>query len=96
MEKSPRRNQISAKNAIDQPMVTEGEMHLHHMALAGEPRLRVVFADRSIALGLPIGATLGDVAEWVNDVTRSHNDALVAIDIRMAVSPGLTACDAAH
>jgi hypothetical protein len=56
----------------------------HHTALAGEPRLRVVFANKSIALGLPVGATLGDIAEWVGDRARLHNGSLRSIDVTMA------------
>jgi hypothetical protein len=39
----------------------ESEVHLHQTA--GEPRLRVVFANTSVAMGLPAGSTLGDIAE---------------------------------
>ncbi|WP_425335340.1 hypothetical protein [Rhodoblastus acidophilus] len=51
-------------------------MQFHHAALAGEPRLRVVFANKSIALSLPSGSTLGDIATWVVDRTRLHNGLL--------------------
>jgi hypothetical protein len=50
----------------------------------GEPRLRVVFGGKSIALGLPPGATLGDVADWIGDAARLHNGPLLSIDLRLA------------
>jgi hypothetical protein len=63
-------------------------MQLHQTALAGEPRLRVVFASKSIALGLPTGSTLGDIAEWIGDRAREHNGALRSIDVKMATRRG--------
>jgi hypothetical protein len=62
----------------------ESDMQLHHTARAGEPRLRVVFANTSIAMGLPAGSTLGDIAEWVGDTARLHNGSLRSIDVIMA------------
>lgn len=59
------------------------DMQHHHTPLAGEPRLRVVFANKSIAVGLPDGATLGEVAEWVGDIARRHNGSLRSIDVKM-------------
>ncbi len=59
-------------------------MRLHPSALAGEPRLRVVFANTSVALGLPLGSTLGDIADWVGDSARRHNGQLRSIDVRLA------------
>lgn len=59
-------------------------MKLHQTALGGEPRLRVVFANKSVALGLPSGSTLGDIAAWVGDVARMHNGPLRSIDITMS------------
>lgn len=58
-------------------------MELHRTQHQGEPRLRVVFARKSIALGLPLGATLGDVADWIGDIARLHNGPLVSIDVRL-------------
>ncbi|MGO8738899.1 hypothetical protein [Rhodoblastus sp.] len=71
-------------------------MQLHHTALAGEPRLRVVFADTSIALGLPVGSTLGDVADWVEDIARQHNGSLLSIDVRMAARRNAPALAGTH
>jgi hypothetical protein len=62
----------------------ESEMQYHQTALAGEPRLRVVFANKSVAMGLPAGSTLGDIAEWAGDVARKHNGQLRSIDVKMA------------
>jgi hypothetical protein len=62
----------------------ESDMQLHHRPQTGEPRLRVIFADGSIALGMPVGSTLGDIADWVDDIARRHNDSLLSIDVRMA------------
>jgi hypothetical protein len=56
----------------------------HHHPQAGEPRLRVVFEDTSIALGLPAGSTLGELADRVADIARRHKGSLLAIDVRMA------------
>ena len=55
----------------------------HHQPQAGEPRLRVVFADTAIALGLPAGSTLCDLADRVADIARRHKGSLLAIDVRM-------------
>ncbi|MCW2276150.1 hypothetical protein GJ654_17690 [Rhodoblastus acidophilus] len=57
-------------------------MHLHQSALAGEPRLRVVFGNTPVAMGLPVGSTLGDVADWVGDVARKHNGPVRSIDVK--------------
>jgi hypothetical protein len=57
-------------------------MELHQTPQPGEPRLRVVFANKSIAAAL--GSTLGDVAVWVEDNARLHNGALLSIDVRMS------------
>jgi hypothetical protein len=62
----------------------ENGMELHQPRQIGEPRLRVVFGGKSIALGLPVGATLGDVADWIGDVARQHNGPLLSIDVRLA------------
>jgi hypothetical protein len=62
----------------------ESDMQLQHTRQIGEPRLRVVFANKSIALGLPVGATLGDVADWVGDIARQHNGSLLSIDVTVA------------
>ncbi|MBB4197114.1 hypothetical protein CCR94_13835 [Rhodoblastus sphagnicola] len=59
-------------------------MQFHHAALAGEPRLRVVFANKSIALGLPSGSTLGDIAAWVEDRSHRHNGLLRSVHVKMA------------
>ncbi len=61
-------------------------MQSHHLARTGEPRLRVVFGNKYIAMGLPVGSTLGDVALWAGDIARRHNGALRSIDVKMAAS----------
>ncbi len=58
-------------------------MKMHFAPLADESRLRVVFANKSVAMGLPVGSTLGDIAEWVGDVARKHNGSLRSIDVKM-------------
>ena len=57
-------------------------MRTHHTARPGEPRLRIVFADTSFALGLPVCPTFGDIADWVEDIARLHNSHPLSIDIR--------------
>jgi hypothetical protein len=74
----------------------ESDMQLHHAAQRGEPRLRVVFANTSIALGLPIGATLGDVADWIGDNARQHNGSLLSIDVRMSARRSAPALAGTH
>jgi hypothetical protein len=64
-------------------------MGLHNSPQLGEPRLRVVFANKSIALGLPRGSTLGDVADWIGDAARLHNGRLLSIDVRLAARKGV-------
>ncbi len=59
-------------------------MQLHQTALTGEPRLRVVFANKSVALGLPAGSTLGDIADWIGDVARIHNGPLQSIAVKLS------------
>ncbi|WP_294532714.1 hypothetical protein [uncultured Rhodoblastus sp.] len=71
-------------------------MELHRSPQRGEPRLRVVFANRSIALGLPLGSTLGDVADWVGDIARLHNGPLLSIDVRLAAARGAAALAGTH
>ncbi len=71
-------------------------MPLRQLPQAGEPRLRVVFADMSIALGLPAGSTLGDVADWVGDIARMHKGSPLAIDIRMAARGAASALTGTH
>ena len=67
-------------------------MQLHQMALAGEPRLRVVFGNTPVAMGLPAGSTLGDIAEWVGDVARNHNGPVRSIAIKMSALAPLGLC----
>ena len=59
-------------------------MQLHQIAVAGEPRLRVVFGNKPVAMGLPAGSTLGDIAEWVGDVARKHNGPVQSIDVKIS------------
>lgn len=70
-------------------------MQYHQTALAGEPRLRVVFANTSIAIGLPVGATFGDVAAWAGDIARLHNGPPRSIDVKIAARRA-PALDGAH
>jgi len=71
-------------------------MPLHHKPQSGEPRLRVIFADASIALRMPAGSTLADVADWVDDIARQHNGSLLSIDVRMAERRNAPALAGAH
>jgi hypothetical protein len=64
----------------------ESEMQLHQVALAGGPRLRVIFGNKPVAMSLQAGSTLGDIAEWVGDVARIHNGPVRSIAIRMAAT----------
>jgi hypothetical protein len=57
-------------------------MRAHHTARPGEPRLRIVFADTSFALGVPVCPTFGDIADWVEDIARLHDSHPLSIDIR--------------
>ena len=65
-------------------------MQAHQMALTGEPRLRVVFGNKPVAIGLPAGSTLGDIAEWIGDAARNHNGPLRSIAIRMSARRAAT------
>jgi hypothetical protein len=71
-------------------------MELHQTPQPGEPRLRVVFANRSMALGLPPGSTLGDVADWVEEIARLHNGPLLSIAVRMSARGAAPANAGAH
>lgn len=59
-------------------------MQFHQPARTGESRLRVVFGNRAIAMGLPVGSTVGDVALWAGDIARLHNGSLRSIAVKMA------------
>ncbi len=50
----------------------------------------------SIALGLPAGSTLGDVAIWVRDIARLHKGSPLSIDIRMTARGAATALTGTH
>ena len=52
-----------------------------HEARKSEARLRVIFADDQVSLGLPAGATLGDVAYWVAALANLHDSAVVSIKL---------------
>jgi len=58
-------------------------MSLQQTMRPNAPRLRMVFAGGAVALGMPAGATLGDIADWAGDVARQKGS-LLAVDIRMA------------
>lgn len=58
-------------------------MSLHQTMRPNMPRLRMVFAGGAVALGMPAGATLGDIADWAGDVARQKGS-LLAVDIKMA------------
>jgi hypothetical protein len=84
-----------ATSAMILQPASESDMEYHHTALAGDLRLRVVFDKNSIALGLPAGATLGDIADWLGDAARLHNGALRSVDVKMGVRQ-TPAFDGAH
>ncbi len=69
-------------------------MPLHHKPQRGEPRLRVIFADGPIALGMPVGSTLADVADRVDHIARQHNGSLLSIDVSCAPSRSHSGRDA--
>jgi len=66
-------------------------MRTHHSARPGEPRLRIIFADTSFALGLPVCPTFGDIADWVEDIARLHDSHPLSIDIRFGAQPRIGA-----
>lgn len=59
-------------------------MSKHHTAGPGEPRLRIIFADTSFSLGLPVCLTFGEIADSVEDIARLHRSSPLSIDIRLA------------
>jgi hypothetical protein len=61
-------------------------MQNFHTTQASEPRLRVVFEDAEVSFGFYPGATLGDVASWVEGIARLRACPPVAIDITMAAA----------
>lgn len=71
-------------------------MQTRHHPQAGEPRLRVVFADTSFALPLPAGSTVGDLADRVADIVRQHKGSLLAIDVRMGPRGPMTSLAGIH
>jgi hypothetical protein len=56
-------------------------MRLHHDVTAGQPRLRIVFADTSFAVDLRDYPTLGDIAGQVDDIARHHEAAPLSVDV---------------
>lgn len=58
----------------------EKHMLTHSSVRTGEPRLRVIYANKSVALGLPSGSTLGDIA-------RAHNGRWRSIDVKLCAQP---------
>jgi class 3 adenylate cyclase len=63
-------------------------MHLHHHSAAGEPRLRVVFADTSFAVDLRDCTTFGDIANRVDEIARLHEASPLFIDVRLGAHSG--------
>lgn len=59
-------------------------MRLHHEVTAGQPRLRIVFADTSFAVDLRDDPTLGDIAGRVDDIARLHEAVPLSIDVRFS------------
>lgn len=57
-----------------------------HPAPASAFRSRVVFENAEVSFGFSAGATLADVADWVEGVARSKHSTPVAIEIKMAAS----------
>jgi hypothetical protein len=58
-------------------------VNLHQPMTPTAPRLRMVFSSGPVALAMPAGATLGDIADWAEDVARLKGS-LLAVDVRMA------------
>ena len=58
-------------------------MNLHQTMRPNAPRLRMVFASGPVALGVPAGATFGDIADWAGDIARQKGS-LLAVDVRLA------------
>ncbi len=55
-----------------------------------KPYLRVHFKGGEVSLSFPVGATLGDVAAWVEGIMRLQDSAPIAIDITMATATART------
>jgi hypothetical protein len=53
-------------------------------AAEDENRLRFVFGDRVVALGLGAGVTFGEVARALGELTQRHYGNPVGIDFRLA------------
>jgi hypothetical protein len=49
-------------------------------------RLRAVFDDDEVSVGVPPSVTLADVADWVDGVSRFHTGAPLAIDVTLPYS----------
>ncbi len=61
-------------------------MCVFHSPQASESRLRVVFEDAEVLFEFPAGATLADIAHWIEGVARLQESAPVAIDVIVATS----------
>lgn len=61
-------------------------MQIFQKANVKKPYLRLHFKGGEVSLIFPVGATLGDVAAWVEGIMRLQNRALIAIDITMATA----------
>jgi hypothetical protein len=51
-------------------------------------RLRFLFDDTVVSVGLAPNATFGDIALALDHVKQTHHGHPVAIDVKLAVSPG--------
>ncbi len=62
------------------------DTRLAHSRLSGECQ----FKGGEVSLSFPVGATLGDVAAWVEGIMRLQDSAPIAIDITMATATART------
>ena len=61
-------------------------MQIFQQANVKKPYLRVHLKGGEVSLSFPVGATLGDVAAWVEGIMRLQDSAPIAIDITMATA----------
>jgi len=62
-------------------------MQIFQKANVKKPYLRIHFKGGEVSLSFPVGATLGDVAAWVEGIMTLQDSAPIAIDITMANFP---------
>ena len=61
-------------------------MQIFQNANGKKPYLQIHFRNGEVSLSFPVGATLGDVAAWVEGIVRLQDSPPIAIDITMATA----------